>query len=387
MRRVLRRVGLNVLYLVPRAVGGTEVYARELIAALARIRPEAELVVFCGREAEDELAAAGWPERVELRVVPVSSALKPLRAGAELALLPRHAERAGVQLLHSLGTTSPAWGRAPRVVTVHDLIYDRFPDAFPAPSRWGLKLLVPLGARRAQRVMVPSSSARDEVVRGLGVDPARVDVVPNGLGRREGTPPTPEAELRERWHLGDAPVVVTVAAALPHKNLDRLLRAFSGLEGEPVLVVAGHAGRQTERLRSLAGELGVGERVRLTGWLSDPDLEGVYALAACFAYPSLHEGFGMPVLEAMRRGVAVTCSDATSLPEVAGEAALLFDPEDEEAIAGALRALLTDPERRRALAERGRARAEGFTWERTAELTWACYERALSESSASTARQ
>ena len=226
-----------------------------------------------------------------------------------------------------------------RVVTVHDLIYQHFPGAFPPAARLGLQLVVPAGARRARRVQVSSSATKAEVVEHFGLAPEKIDVVPLGLGMRDVPDPTAEAELRARLGLGERPVLLTVNAALPHKNLERLLRAVA-LVPEPVLALVGHAGRDSERLRALAAELGIAERVRITGWLSDEDLEGLYRLAAGFVYPSLHEGFGMPVLEAMRRGTPVACADATSLPEVVGDAALLFDPYSVEAIAAAARTLL-----------------------------------------------
>jgi glycosyltransferase involved in cell wall biosynthesis len=381
-------VGCNALYLVPGEVGGTETYARELVAALAAYRPDARFTVFCGREAAPVLRAAGWPGNVRVHELPVRCAIKPLRAAAELTLLPAAAARAGVELLHSLGTTTPLHGTAARVVTVHDLIYDLYPDAFPAAARWGLRLLVPAGARRADRIQVSSRATRAEVCERLGLAPGAVDVVPLGLGMRPPARPTAEAALRARLALGDGPLVLSVAAALPHKNLGRLLEAFAAL-GEPAarLALVGHAGRMTEALRAQAAALGVDERVRFCGWVSAEDLEGLYGAAAAFVYPSLHEGFGLPVLEAMRRGVPTACSDATSLPEVAGEAALLFDPRSAGAIAAALRTLLHDRGRARELAERGPAQAARFGWGRTAAAAWASYERAMRARSARTARQ
>ena len=207
---------------------------------------------------------------------------------------------------------------------------------------------------------------------------AKIDVVPLGLGMRPAPAPTGAAELRRRLALGDGPVVLSVAAALPHKNLDRLIRAFAALgDGDARLAMVGHAGRETERLRTVAGECGVGDRVRFTGWVSDADLEGLYGLAAAFVYPSLHEGFGMPVLEAMRRGVPTAAADATSLPEVAGDAALMFDPRSVEAIAGAMRRLLDDGALAEDLARRGPPRAARFGWDRTAAAAWESYGRAL----------
>jgi glycosyltransferase involved in cell wall biosynthesis len=143
------------------------------------------------------------------------------------------------------------------------------------------------------------------------------------------------------------------------------------------LVLAGAPGPAEPQLRALAAELGVGERVAIPDWLSDDELEGLYALATCFVLPSLAEGFGMPILEAMAHGVPVGCSDTSALPEVAGNAALLFDPRDQSAIDAAVARLLDDEPLRARLAAAGRERAAEFNWQRAAELTRASYERAL----------
>ena len=378
-RAVLRHLGFNLLYLVPGGVGGTEIFARRLVAAVARERPELAITCFCGREAAAVLPDPDWPENVRVDRVPVTCASKPRRLAAEMTLLPQHARRAGVELLHSLGTTAPLHSRATRVTTVHDLIYQHYPGTFPRVARRGLQVVVPLGAWRSRRVQTSSQATKEELVEHLRLPAGKIDVVPLGLGMRDVPDPTGPAELRERLRLGEDPVLLTVNAALPHKNLDRLLRALAALRGErpPTLVLAGHAGRDGERLRALAAELGVSERVRMTGWLDARDLEGLYGLADAFVYPSLHEGFGLPVLEAMVRGVPVACSNATSLPEVAGDAALLFDPSDVEAIAAAARRLLLDPALAADLIGKGRARAAGFGWERSARAALASYERAL----------
>ncbi|MDQ3936786.1 MAG: glycosyltransferase family 4 protein, partial [Actinomycetota bacterium] len=375
----MRRVGLNLLYLVPGAVGGTEIYARRLVHELARARPEVEWLVFAGVEAAPSLRDEGWPRSVRLVRLPVRSRVKPLRVAYELTALPVAVARARVDLLHSLGTTSPLVGPRPRVVTIHDLIFLHFEGDFPASSRIALETLVPLGARRADRVLVPSQASKRDVVEHCRVDAGAVDVVPEGAGMRDAVP-TPEPELRARFELGARDVILTIAPPLPHKNLDRLLEAHRTLvdgDGGPVLALVGHQGREGEALRARIAALGLADHVRITGWVSDEDLEGLYRLAACMAYPSLYEGFGLPVLEAMRRGVPLACSRATSLPEVAGDAAEMFDPHDAEAMAAAVRRLLVDRDHADRLVERGRARAEEFTWERAARGTIASYERAL----------
>ena len=378
----MKRVALNLLYLVPREVGGTEVYARRLVHELARARPDVEWVVFAGTEAAPSLAAEGWPDPVRIVRVPLRARIKPARVGFEMAVLPALAARERADLLHSFGTTSPLFGRVPRVVTIHDLIFRHYRGDFPLASRLALDALVPLGGRRADRVIVYSQATKRDVVAECRVDAAKVDVVPLGPGMRDFDA-TPEGELRDRLDLGQAPVVLTVAPPLPHKNLDRLLeahRTLGSMEPAPVLVLVGHGGRKGERLRARIAELGLEDRVRITGWISDEDLEGLYRITACCAYPSLYEGFGLPVLEAMRRGAPVACSDATSLPEVVGDAAELFDPHDAGAIAAAVRRVLEDERLTADLVERGRRRAAEFTWERTAQGTLESYERAIAAS-------
>jgi glycosyltransferase involved in cell wall biosynthesis len=310
----------------------------------------------------------------------VPAAVKPARAAAELTLLPLAAARERVDLLHSLGTTSPLVTGRPSVVTILDLIYEHFPAAFPPAARLGLKALVGPGARRADRVIAISAAVKQDVVDRLRVPADRVDVVHLGFGMQREAQPTLEPELRMRLGLGDGPVVLCVSAALVHKNLERLVDAFGRLGAElPAarLVIAGHAGRERETLMAHARAGGVGDRVVLTGWVDAADLEGLYALAACCTYPSLHEGFGLPVLEAFARGVPVACSDATSLPEVAGDAAELFDPRDLDAMAAAVRRVLTDRARAAELVGRGRDRAGAFTWEAAAKGVLRTYALAL----------
>lgn len=367
-----------MLYLVPGRVGGSEVYARQLTRAMAEQRPDVEFVLFCGREAAAALGASSWPPNVSIWRMAFAASNKPLRAAVEVGVLPAAARRARVDLLHSLGTTSPLVAGVPSVVTILDLIYEHFPTAFPRAALLGLKALVGPGARRADRVIAISQAVKDDVVERLGIAAERVDVVHLGFGMNRL--PTPAPDPHARLGLGDARVVLCVSAALVHKNLERLIEAFARLRPDDAdlrLVIAGHAGRETERLTAMASAAGVADRVTLTGWISDADLEALYSIAACCAYPSLHEGFGLPVLEAMARGVPIACSNTTSLPEVAGGAAELFDPLDVDAIATALARLLDDPEHAAALVGLGRARAASFTWERCAAGVLASYERAL----------
>ena len=379
-------VGLNLIFLVPGETGGMEIAARELISALLEQAPEGtRFTAFINREG----ARSGeWPlgrqtpmrrEVTSVRV-PVNARIRVQWVLAEQTMLPALAMRAGVQVLHSLASTAPLWGRFRRVVTVHDLIYARFPDAHPGIRDKGMRVLVPAGARRSDRVIAVSNSTRDDIVSLLGIEAARIDVVPQGLGAVQREQPMAEHETRARFLLDERRVLLSVSAKRPHKNLIALIEALALIppERRPLLVLPGYPTWHEAQLRERAGHAGVGGDVRFLGWVSSAELEGLWAIAEAFVFPSLYEGFGLPVLEAMARGVPVACSNASSLPEVAGEAALMFDPEDRPAIARSIERLLFDEGEAERLATAGRERAQLFTWERAARLTLESYARALS---------
>jgi glycosyltransferase involved in cell wall biosynthesis len=268
----------------------------------------------------------------------------------------------------------------PSVVTLYDVIYASHPEAHTRLMRAGMRVLVPLAARSADRIITLSRASAREITEFLGVSPEQIDVV-HLAGRPPGEA-TPAALLRERYALGDSPLVLSVSARRPHKNLARLLQAFAGIRSrpQPLLVLPGYSTAFDEELADQVRKLKLGDRVRFLGWISDADLEGLYAEAECFVFPSLAEGFGLPVLEALERGLPVACSRASSLPEVVGQAARYFDPLDVEDLRSAVDELLGDPELRSLLAEAGRRRAQAFSWERAAEQTLASYARALDES-------
>jgi glycosyltransferase involved in cell wall biosynthesis len=371
-------VGLNLIFLVPGETGGMEVVARELVPELVAAAPDTRFTAFVNREA----AAAGdgpWGDLLPAVTVPVNARDRVQWVLGEQALLPLLAARAGVELVHSMASTAPVWGRFRRVVTVHDLIYARFPDAHAGLRDRGMRVLVPGAARRSDRVIADSHSTRDDLVALLGLDPARIDVVPLGLGTVRREEPPPERDVRARLQLGEREVVLSLSAKRPHKNLLALIGALARIapERRPLLVLPGYPTAYESELRARAVALGVAEDVRFPAWVSSAELEGLWSIARAFVFPSLYEGFGLPVLEAMARGVPVACSNASSLPEVAGDAALLFDPRDESGIAEALRRLLDDDALRERLRELGLARARRFTWERTARLTLESYTRAM----------
>jgi glycosyltransferase involved in cell wall biosynthesis len=372
-------VGLNLIFLVPGETGGMEVAARELIPALLEQAPPGmRFTAFVNREA----AAAHdgpWGELLPAVTVPVNARRRVQWVLGEQALLPRLAAKAGVELMHSLASTAPVRGRFRRIVTIHDLIYARFPEAHAGLRAKAMNVLVPAAARRSDRVIADSQSTREDLVQLLGLEADRIDVVPLGLGAVRRVPALSEGATRERFELGERRVLLSLSAKRPHKNLAALLDALALLDaGErPVLVLPGYATEHEAELREHARAVGVAEDVRFPSWVSTEEVEGLWGIASAFVFPSLYEGFGLPVLEAMARGVPVACAEASSLPEVAGDAALLFDPRRAEQIAEAIGRVLTDEELRARLRERGRLRAQRFTWERSARLTLESYARVL----------
>jgi glycosyltransferase involved in cell wall biosynthesis len=371
-------VGLNALHLVPGETGGSELYARRLIGALAAADDPPRLVVFAPNEAAASLAAESWGEGVEIVRVPVHARKRARRVLAEQTILRRAVARARVDLLHNLFTTAPALPGVPQVTTILDVIYKRFPEAHRGVLTQGMRLLVPLAARCSRRVLTLSQAAKDDIVRYLHMPSERVDVTYLGPALRE-TDHVPDEELRRQLGLGNEPIVLTVSAKRPHKNLERLFEAFLRVkaEGQPTLVVPGYPTFHEPALRARAEALGGGARIRFTGWLEDELLDGLYRAASCFVFPSLAEGFGLPVLDALVRGTPTACSNASSLPEVAGDAVLYFDPIDVGEMTGAIERLLVDAALRECLRRAGPEQARTFTWERTARSTLASYHRAL----------
>jgi glycosyltransferase involved in cell wall biosynthesis len=242
-----------------------------------------------------------------------------------------------------------------------------------------LAMLVPLRARRSHRIIAPSEHTRDDLVRLLHVPREKVDVVPEGVRIPTGTPAETPDEIRARLGLGTRPLVLTLSAKRPHKNLARLLEGLALIPAEkrPVLLLPGYHTPWQSDLQRKAATLGIEPDVRFLDWVGSDEFESLFATASCFVFPSLYEGFGLPILEAMARGVPVACSNRAALPEVANGAAKFFDPERIEEIAAAISTLTTDEAEASRLARAGSARAGTFSWRRTASATLAVYERTL----------
>jgi glycosyltransferase involved in cell wall biosynthesis len=376
-------VGLDLLFWHPQA-GGMARYARELTRAMRTLEPDLRVTAYVSRElpADAPQALGDGVHIVRYPVNMTHDKRSVANLWAHWGRVAAHAARSGVHVVHGPANVAPLWaGGVARVVTLHDLIWLR--DAAASlgwPATLAMRLTALPSAWRADRVLTGSHASKDDICATLPIDPSRVDVAWHGIAQHAPAAPEDEEVLRRRLQLGDAPVVLCVAQKRAHKNLDGLVRALALLaDRSAILVLPGEPTAHEAQLLALAAELGVADRLRILGWLRDEEIEGLYALATVFALPSREEGFGLPILEAMRRGTPVACSNRSSLPEVAGDAAELFDPDDPAAIAAALDSLLASPARRAELRARGLERCAQFTWERSARLTLACYRRAIAQ--------
>jgi glycosyltransferase involved in cell wall biosynthesis len=364
------KVGLNLLYLIPGVVGGTQTYAVELMKALADLPGDDDYVVYLNREASR--LDLQIPERFEVRRCPVPGSSRGLRYLYEQTVLPVLLARDRVDVVHSLGYVSPLLTRCPRVVTIHDLIYRGYRDFMSPLRRVVLEVMVKASARRADRVLTLSEHSRAEIAADTGVPADRIEVVhPGGLGERSGAGRTPSAR----------PYVIALGSRSGSKNIPRLVAAFALVADrvEADLVVAG-AVADIDEVKAAIAAGDVEDRVRLTGYVDRHELIDLVAGADLLAFPSLFEGFGLPVVEAQELGVPVAASRAGPLPEVGGDAAAYFDPTDVEDIARVLVEVLGDPERRAGMAAAGRTNAARFSWPAAARATSAAYRAAAKES-------
>lgn len=368
-----RHVVLNALFLAPGVSGGTETYLRGLAPALALEFPGLRMTIVTTRSGERALHGDGFGEFAELVSLPCEDGQWVRRQWAEQALLGLAVRRARAEVVHSLANLAPIHAGAPAVVTVHDVTF-MLTRTFGRVTRVGMELLVKMAVRRADALIAVSAAARDQICCALGVEKERFSVVHHGYEPTRDAPATPAAELRERYGLEGRRVVLCVGAKRPHKNQELLLRALPLLEQDVAIVFAGHAEPYDLELRALAGELELGSRACLPGYVSDADLAGLWRLASCAAFPSLAEGFGMPLLDALAHRVPVACSRLAVFEEIGGELPFYFDPHDPGDAARAIREALDDEQR----GARGPARAGEFTWSAAAQGTHEVYERVLS---------
>jgi glycosyltransferase involved in cell wall biosynthesis len=353
------RIGVNALYLIPGGVGGTEIYLRSLLTALAEIDHHNHYFVFTNRETGPDLVPA--PPNFTHVPQAVRAVNRPARLLWEQTMLPLAAARLRLDVLLNPGFTAPLLCGCPQVTVFHDLQHKRHPEYFrwfDLPF-WNFFLFWSITV--SARIIAVSSATADDLRRWYRLPPARILTIPSGVDPHF-------FELAARRC--PEPFLLAVSTLHPHKNLDGLLRAFATFrERHPEyrLIVSGIHGFFSDELHALRDRLELADSVEFPGWIPREDLYDLYARATAFLYPSLFEGFGLPVLEALAAGVPTGCSQIEPMNGIAGEAALKFDPRDPAAMAEVMHRLVTDDELRERLAAAGPLRAAQFSWRNTAE--------------------
>ena len=362
------KIGINLLYLLPGIVGGTETYAAELLNGLSKVDGENEYLVFVNQE------SASWPipgrENFRRILCSVKASNRAGRYFFEQVRLPKVLKENGVDLVHSLGYVGPLRPPCPVVLTLHDLNYRAIGDTMPWYRHLVLENLVNQCAKRAAEVITVSDFSREEICRELKLARDKVTVTreaPRDFSQRDYGGETAEL-LRE--HGISRPYIAAFAGGALHKNIPRLLEAYGMLSGKigHKLVLIGHLPRDIEKTN-------LPESVIATGYVPSEHLLPLLAGAEAFVLPSLYEGFGLPALEAQQAGVPVVCSNVASLPEVAGEGALYFNPLSVQEMAEAIARVLKDKTLRENILKKGFENVARFSWEKAARETLAVYER------------
>jgi glycosyltransferase involved in cell wall biosynthesis len=355
------RIGIDARKLHDFGIG---TYIRNLLRHLARLDSQTEFVIFCRPEDRDALAAVGE----NFRPVPETSGNYSI---AEQVRIPWALKREGVTLFHAPHYVLPPLVRCRSVVTIHDVIHLMFPQYLPNRIAFSYaKWSITQAAQRATRVMTVSQSSKRDILRFVDTEPDKIDVIYNAYDERFAMEPREEdvVRVRERYQLTDE-FVLYAGNVKPHKNLERLIDAFAlvrkrGLDHLKLVLIGDEISKYTA-LRRAVHQHQLHNYVRFLGYLPEETLAVMYRLAGVFVFPSLYEGFGLPPLEAMASGTPVVTSNVSSLPEVAGDAAVLVDPYDPQAIADGIYRVLTDEKLRRALIHKGIARAGQFSWEQS----------------------
>ncbi|RLC78980.1 MAG: glycosyltransferase family 1 protein [Chloroflexi bacterium] len=368
------RVGLNahLLSLAPNYRGaGINQYIYNLLSWLPVVDTQGYYVAFLGEKAADF-------KGVKLRFSRLPTVKPVIRILWEQTVQPLALVKEGIEILHGMAFVGPLLAPCPFLVTIYDLSFLLFPESFKTWNRLYLSVFTRISARRADLVIAISENTKKDLVRLFDVPGVKVAVTYCGCDKSMRPLPRPEVEaFRESRSLPER-FILFLGTLEPRKNLVRLVEAFALLKRKDVkLVLAGGKGWGYEPIFARVEELGLQERVLFPGFIPSEEKVYWYNAAEIFVYPSLYEGFGLPPLEAMACGTPVIASNAASLPEVVGDAGILIDAQDTNALAEALDFLLDHPEEREALKEKGLRRSREFSWEKTARETSELYRRVI----------
>jgi glycosyltransferase involved in cell wall biosynthesis len=366
---------------------GLSRYIYEMTTRLPAALPNDELIAYVGNACLPPGLLREMPPNLHFKQSRLPTVKPPVRIMWEQSALPAMSLISHLDLLFSPVSVRPVVMPCPAVVTVHDLIFLRYPGKFHPLNRAYLKTMTGWSARHARHVLAVSEATRRDVIQLLGVPPSRVSAVHNGVGQ-QFKPCSAEEKSEFMRNKGvDGRVILYVGTLEPRKNVGMLIEAFASIASEPDfadvhILVGGSKGWYYDEIFAAAERLGLvaAQRVRFLGRVPDAELPLWYNIATICAYPSLYEGFGLPALEAMACGTPVVASDRSALPEVVGGAGLLVDPTDTAAWAKALARVLREADLRSDLARRGIVQAAQFTWERSARAAAGVFKRAASAS-------
>jgi glycosyltransferase involved in cell wall biosynthesis len=356
---------------------GIGTYVRNLLRHLARIDESTDYIVLC-RERD---TAAVKKLGMNFRAVPEKSRPYSIR---EQLTVPLDLRRERVDLFHAPHYVLPPLTPCPSVVTIHDCIHLRFPQYLPNRVAYAYaRASLWIATHRSHRVLTVSEASKRDILRYFRVPEKKIDVIYNAIDERFGQAPDPEEieRVRERYQL-DGPFILYAGNIKPHKNLERLIEAFhslrrgGGFDAVRLLIIGDEISKYAT-LRRAVHRHKLHKYVRFFGFVPVQTLASLYRLASVFVFPSLYEGFGLPPLEAMASGTPVITSNVSSLPEVVGDAALLIDPYEPEAIADAMRRVLTDADLREQMRARGFERAREFSWDRSVRRVREIYGEVL----------
>lgn len=347
-------------------------YARELIRALSRLDHVNRYILFVPRDAYSDLLRFDWPPNFTIRRAPLTERYLAALWQRARVPLPIEVFIGAVDVFYSPDFLLPPTWAARKLVTVHDLSYVRVPECFPAPLLNYLNRAVPPSLARADVILADAVSTQNDLVDVYRVPREKIRVVYSGVEPRFCPDVSVESRARVDALTRGRPYILSVGTLQPRKNYTRLIQAFAhllnlnSLISNLYLVIAGGRGWMDEEIFETVSCLNLQDRVLFLDFVADADLPALYAQALLFVYPSLYEGFGLPVAEAMACGTPVVCSNTSSLPEVAGDAALYFDPRNVDDIARTLHRALTDTALRDTLQARGFAQVKQFAWDNAA---------------------
>ncbi len=378
------RVGVNLLWLVPGVVGGSEEYlVRSLLALADHEAPDLDVTVF----GLDVLGAAhpALAEAFPLVTVPLRGRAKGLRIAAETSWLAAETRRRSVEVMHHGGGVIPPLHPGRCVVTIHDIQPIDLPEHFSATKRRYLETMLPRTVAWASVIATSTGFVRDRLVDHYGADPARIHLVPPSLAERAEPRPTVDriGEVLTRYDLRPGRYVIYPVITYPHKNHRVLVEAMLQVPPDVQLVLPGGMGPSEGEVRAAIADLGLGDRVHRLGRIPRGELDALLAAAGALTFPSRYEGFGIAVLEAMAIGLPVIVADATALPEVVGDGGLRVPAQDPTAWAMAINRVLGDRVARQRLIEAGWKRAEAFSTEKTAAALAGAYRAAGASRAAS----